>query len=166
MITFPENSQHILGVTLGQSGQFADGVTKTEMEQGAAKVRVRESKPAFLASVSVLCTYAGRGQIMEFYLVDAQQGANYFKWPCLHGFETDVLMKFAAPPSVQEKIVSGVGLHEITFSLVIREIPNALLAEVMNLAGSTAEFEGLMTVMDALTLQPELDEWAGIELVA
>ena len=166
MIKFPENSPHILGVKIGQSGQFADGVTKTEMEQGATKVRVRESKPAYLASVSVSVTQAGLGEVMEFYLISAQQGANYFTWPELQGFETDVLMKFAAPPSVQEIIVNGVGLYEVSIKLVIREIPNALLAEVMNLAGSAAEFEGLMTVIDSLTLQPELDEWAGIELVA
>lgn len=56
MIKFPDNSEQILGIRVGQSGQYAEGVTKTEMEQGVPKKRVRNRKPPWLTNVTLLCT--------------------------------------------------------------------------------------------------------------
>lgn len=164
MITFPRNSPQILGIKVGQNGQYAKGVTETEMELGVPKKRVRNSRPVFLANVTLLCTELGKLHVMDFYLVDAKQETNYFKWPSLHGFDDDALMRFTVPPKVVEKIVGGEGLHEISIALAVRELPDAALAKQIYFVGTDEEFAALIALGDGLDLQPQLDAWAGIEL--
>ncbi len=166
MIKFPDNSEHIIGVTLGQSGVRAGGVTSTEMEQGAAKGRVRDARPMFLASVEVICTDIGWLQIDEFYMGDPGQTTRFFEWPCLHGFDTDVLMKFTAPPQQSRKPRGGAGLHYVNIGLAVRSLPAvpdaALLAEVAAVAGGVDALYAANGQLAGLTLQPQIDAWASL----
>lgn len=166
MIQFPDVSEHIIGIRLGQNGQYAVGTTSTEMEQGDPKQRVRETRPAFMASVTVICTTIGKLQINEFYLGDAEQTRRYFKWPCLHGFDRDVLMRFVAAPQNGEQPVGGAGLHEISISLMVRSLPTAPsaaeLADVVALFDTIDAFYAAKNQMYMLDLQPQLDAWAAL----
>lgn len=158
-LEFPKHKEHILGVTLGQTGSYAENVNRTDMEMGQPKIRVDHAAPQYTASVTVLCTSIGLALINSFWRNEAMQGARYFTWPCLRGFDSDVKMRFAGPVQNTEKSPTGLGLHSLQISLSVIELPNmnmALLGDI-DAVGGAGDLLASLQILRRGTLEPELD---------
>ncbi|MGL1919951.1 MAG: hypothetical protein OCD03_02875 [Hyphomicrobiales bacterium] len=170
MVSFPEKSEHILGVIYGQSGALADGTRRTKMEQGGDKIRVHDDAPFFNAQVVVKCTDIGRLLLQEFYVGDAKQGAKFFTWDYLPQHDGAALMQFLAPIREVQLKVGGAGLWELSLSLAIRNLPKspdaALLADVVTHADSVNGLYVQTRVIGDFTLQPQLDAWVELTRIA
>lgn len=157
---FPQLSEHIKGVEIGQSGAFADMTQKTEMEMGQPKARVAHAAPYYNASVNVVCNNYGRLMINQFWLNDTAQGTKWFNWNWLNGFGDFVKMRFDGPIQNSQIGTQQLGLWKLTIKLMVRELPQietSLMNEIKDVFGGQLEFITALDKLEKVTLEPEFD---------